>query len=615
MKRLYAIAACLIASSCVFGQDLVPYQAPESKDKAEKTNGYNFTGDEPQSKAPLGQTIHPKPNAGQTSTKSTFWEYIIGNTQYDLQSNGSVDDRFVGDGTIMSATWTQSLQVTPFNDRGTGYNYNDGVVWDNIPTERIESVRIGWPSIVHTAGDREAVFSHVADGPFHMAYRDIDGGSWSETEVPTNTGHGMLWPRAVAGGADGNTIHLIGVTTPVANDGTEYMGIDGALLYWRSTDQGDTWDMMDYLDPLVDSTQYLAFDGDNYAIHANGNKVAFAYFNDWGDTFVMISEDNGSTWSKTILVDFPVDLFPQDEEILDLDEDLLADTVTNADGGGSVLIDAAMQTHVLYGNMRYLDDAIGDAQWSYFPFTDGLEYWNENFGPDSSMTIAVTMDMDGDDEINLADDIGTYFMSLTGLPSMGEDENGDIYVSYSGVVETHATGTQNFRHIFLLKSEDGGSTWTTPVDVTPDVEFIGYEAVFVSMLPIVGDRIHMIYQRDTEPGLHVRGDLDPVDMNDIMHYQITKDLEVDEGVSVNETVNPLDGMIVYPNPTSGTTYLYVPVQGTINIDVYDVTGKLVLSQQELSELITLDVSGLQSGLYTLNVSVDGAKKATQLIVD
>jgi hypothetical protein len=55
-------------------------------------------------------------------------------------------------------------------------------------------------------------------------------------------------------------------------------------------------------------------------IYAKGDKVAFAEFNDFGDSFIMISDDNGTTWSKRILVDFPVDMYVVDTGI-DLDND------------------------------------------------------------------------------------------------------------------------------------------------------------------------------------------------------------------------------------------------------------------------------------------------------
>ena len=76
---------------------------------------------------------------------------VIGYTQYDLQSNAAIDDRIAGGGDAMSAAWTMSLELTPFEDRGTGYNFYDGVAWDEIAYERIESTRIGWPSFVHPA--------------------------------------------------------------------------------------------------------------------------------------------------------------------------------------------------------------------------------------------------------------------------------------------------------------------------------------------------------------------------------------------------------------------------------------------------------------------------------
>ena len=68
---------------------------------------------------------------------------VIGYTQYDLQSNAAIDDRMAGGADAVSAAWTFSLELTPFSDRGTGYNYYDGTAWGEIAYERIESVRIG----------------------------------------------------------------------------------------------------------------------------------------------------------------------------------------------------------------------------------------------------------------------------------------------------------------------------------------------------------------------------------------------------------------------------------------------------------------------------------------
>ena len=162
-----------------------------------------------------------------------------------------------------------SLELTPFNDRGTGYNFYDGTAWGEIAYERVESVRIGWPSIVHTASGREVIVSHPGiDTPLHMAWRDAGAGAWSEDTIPSELAVGKLWPRMAAGGEDGNSLHVICVTTPTANGGLVHNGQDGAMLYYRSQDGGDTWDVIDYSFADLDSSNFAAFSGDTYAIHA-----------------------------------------------------------------------------------------------------------------------------------------------------------------------------------------------------------------------------------------------------------------------------------------------------------------------------------------------------------
>ena len=39
---------------------------------------------------------------------------VIGYTQYDLQSNAAIDDRMAGGAEAISAAWTMSLELTPF---------------------------------------------------------------------------------------------------------------------------------------------------------------------------------------------------------------------------------------------------------------------------------------------------------------------------------------------------------------------------------------------------------------------------------------------------------------------------------------------------------------------
>ena len=543
---------------------------------------------------------------------------VIGYTQYDLQSNAAIDDRMAGGADAVSAAWTFSLELTPFSDRGTGYNYYDGTAWGEIAYERIESVRIGWPSIVHTASGREVVVSHPGiDTPLHMAWRDAGSGAWSEASVPSDIEVGKLWPRMAAGGEDGNSLHVICITTPTANGGLVHNGQDGCMLYYRSQDGGDTWDVIDHTFPELDSSNFANFSGDTYAIHARGNTVAFAAFNDFSDSFVMISQDNGETWEKQLMVDFPVDLYvadmglPEGEEYAeDYNDDGLFQEYFNTDGAGDVHVDTYGQVHVSYGSMYYMDADTIDGTTSYFPGTNGLAYWNESMGADSAQIIGYSYDYDESGTLDF-DEIAAYYVGCAGFPSIGSDASGNLYVTYSAIMENFSTGAQNYRHQFLVHSNDGGMTWNADeaCDLTPDEDFDGYEAVFGSIAPdVVNGQLEIIYQRDFEPGLHVRGDEDPADINDIVHLRVPADdlgdcasLEYEDWVGIAEPID-LNDINLYPNPADDQVELVINRPGAHQVDVWSLTGQRVLSMQTSALVERLETSAWAPGIYLVNIS-------------
>ena len=557
---------------------------------------------------------------------------VIGITQYDLQSNAAIDDRMAGNGSAVSAAWTMSLDVTPFEDRGTGYNFYDGSNWGEEPYERIENVRIGWPSINHLGDGREVVISHAGiDTPLHMVRRDAGTGTWEDSDLPNyailDDGNpvGNLWPRAAVGGINDEIIHVICISTPVANGGFEYQGQDGALLYYRSMDSGDTWEMTTF--PELDSSNFVNISADAYSIHADGGMVAFAVFNDLSDSFIMISDDAGDNWEYQVLADFPVDLYTIDTGLpdslgIDFDGDGIAAEYLNSDGAGDVHIDANGTVHCVYGGMYYADADTVDGNFSYFPGTNGLEYWRDDFGPDSSVTIAYAYDMDESGTLDLEDDIAAYFVNLAGIPSMASDDNGNLYVSYSAVMENFSTGLQNYRHVYVVNSQDGGDNWNTEdaCDVTPDVAFDGYESVFASMSPRLTDDIELIYQRDFEPGLHVRGDEDPVDINDIVHLRIPiadlgdcTDLDFEDVVDVTEAFEPGDVQL-FPNPASTQVELVIDRPGSHFVRVVDLNGREHMAWNTTAMLERVGLQALSSGMYLVEVSQGAHSTVVRLAV-
>ncbi|MBL4657529.1 MAG: hypothetical protein JKX73_05975, partial [Flavobacteriales bacterium] len=204
--------------------------------------------------------------------------------------------------------------------------------------------------------------------------------------------------------------------------------------------------------------------------------------------------------------------------ISDANGDGVADTVTSTDGSGWVLLDNNGMAHVFFGNMRFIDDTPGDDTWNFFPGTNGIRYWNENFGNRAPATIGGALDINSNGTLDILPDIAQYFQALSTFPSAGIDANGCIYVSYSAIMENLDQGVQNYRHIYITKSCDNGCTWVAPVDVTPGTGF--EENVYGSLAHDVDANIDLVWQRDFEPGIAVVGDNDAYVSNDIVHSVI-----------------------------------------------------------------------------------------------
>jgi len=545
MKKTTTIIAGILFAVGLSAQ-IIPGQNHNGFLKA-KNDKITMSGDEALSHLMINPNPHT--SAVLNSSKSTITEEIIGTTTYDLQSNGAVQNRIIvhDDGTI-SAAWTRSSEYnTTFSDRGTGYNFFDAPSWGAQPTNRLEDSRGGWPSLIALGNGSECAITHNTDNSYinNTSRNYVGTGSWSENPITSNY---MIWNRSCAAGFDGNTIHMIGVTASANFGGTSFNGLDGALVYYRSEDGGNTWNITDMQLPGMDTSMYNGMNGDVYAIAAEDEVVVVAYFDSWGDSYIVKSLDNGATWTKTIFLDFPVDKYAMDDG-LDLDNNDSLDRVYSTDNYGALILDDNGVAHVFYGIMMYLDDDLADASSSWFPSTNGIAYWNESFGADTTPPtmhvgdtslwysdmmndhwIVEAPDLNEDGTVFGIDSTGTYalyYSSMASMPNAGLDEAGNIWLSFSGYTENIDNGTQVFRHLYITKSEDGGATWKTPVDVTPHngtdggIDWAGMqECVFGSMYPVVSDKISVVYQLDFEPGLAVRGDEDLVDNNDIVYLEI-----------------------------------------------------------------------------------------------
>jgi len=642
MKKTTTFLAGLLVSAGLFAQVNSSYTSNLLKAKNDKVT---MTGDEALSHL----LVNPNPTTASNLKTATSNETVIGTTTYDLQSNAAVQNRIIhhADGTI-SAAWTMSAQMTSsFTDRGTGYNFFDGSSWGAQPTNRLESSRGGWPSMIVMGSGKEASVTHNTDNSHvNMTYRATTGtGTWTEQNISSLDSNGikqdLTWNRTAVGGLNNETMHMIAIAN-ASDTVNQLYGITNALVYYRSQDEGVTWDIQDMQLPTLDSANFNRFSGDSYAITAKGETVVVAYFNDWGDSFIVKSTDNGNTWIKTIFLDFPVDKYTMDDG-LNLDNDTIMDRVYSTDNYGAVILDASGDAHVFYGIMQYSDDDLTDESSSWFPSINGIAYWNESFGADvtpatvhagdtslwySDMMndnwIMTAPDLNGDGTVGGVDSTGgyaLYYASRASMPNAGFDAAGNIWMSFSGYTEIVDNGSQVFRHIYVTQSSDGGVTWKNPVDVTPHTLWSGeIECVFGSMNPIVDDKIRIVYQKDFEPGLAVRGDEDLIDMNEIIYLEIDTVGLFGSSVSVSDLDNNTTTISVYPNPANNFTTIAITLEKTekVIITVVDLLGKEITKKEKTifsgTTIETLDVSNYQNGIYFINLQIGNEVTTKKLVI-
>ncbi|MEZ4720705.1 MAG: T9SS type A sorting domain-containing protein [Flavobacteriales bacterium] len=469
----------------------------------------------------LGDANSQTPTTGQGSVNRTVTETQIGETIYDLQTNSSIQRRIIRNSNETTiATWTFSpgpaSSGTTWPIRGTGYNYFNGTSWGTAPSATIESAassteRTGWPNPLRTGYGKEVIIAHsTANSIFHKMSRISTGtGTWSQANM-TNQ-HGQVWGRSAIGGANANTLHMIGMTLPVANDGSLYScscpsnGMDGAFLYNRSTNGGTTFDIVNHTIPGTGALYFDGFDGDSYAIDTKGDTVAIVVGGLGRGVQLFKSTNNGVSWTKTnVLIS---DVAYTTSTIVDTTGGY---RLYSSDGSVNVLIDNDGVCHVWFGGMNIANpDGSGTI---FYPYTNAMEYWNENYPAGFHQRIFGFLDLNNNGQIDMNNPGGQYRLAgLVSHPQAGIDEEGCIYLSYTMVREDLVGGTNNYRHTYVTKTCDGGCSWSFPIDVTQSGNSYT-ECVFPSIARRVDDDIHILYMADNEPGVSVgeSPDHDPV---------------------------------------------------------------------------------------------------------
>lgn len=520
MKNVILFLCLIFASSLSHSQ--IATVNKDLLNKAVKTERFIPERDQINPELQLRETPAPRELSPNETT--------IGTTYFDLQSNSCLSNRISlhPDGTI-GAVWTYGVQASSFPDRGTGYNYYDGSSWGPHPTSRIESLRCGWPSYDTWGSSGEINVSHNGTTGLEICTRATRGsGSWAQTlfQGPTGIQDSPTWPRVVCSGDDHDTIHL------VCNSYDPYQGQIAAMLYSRSTDGGATWNPHNIILSGTGSGYYNEIAADDYVMAARGNTVAIICGDPFYDLFVMKSTDNGTTWTKTVIWDHPYPFFDWNTTI--------TDTFFCVDNSASVAIGPDGKVHVAFGINRVIHADLGTT-YIFYPYIDGIGYWNEDMATFSNDIHALappalgyanselvtdlsyvgwSQDINGNGSLDLLDVTSYRELGLSTMPSICVDDQNNVFIAYSSTTEDYDNGMSNYKHIWLRAREAG--VWGAFLHATDDITHIFDECIYpILSHTLSADDLHMIYQADYEPGLALDDDHAYVS-NNIIHSAIPK---------------------------------------------------------------------------------------------
>jgi len=452
---------------------------------------------------------------------------VIGTTTYDNQTTAGAKHRLINtpDSTI-SAVWTGSTSLaTSFTDRGTFYNHYDGTAWEAIPTTRVEGVKsISGEFLL--VEDHEVLIS--SDGVKLKVYKNSDVGAtdWSQTSGSNDINGTSPMSYCPAGT---NDIYVINVGP----------GAIPALQFSRSLDGGENWDVLAYEIPFLTTADGIStILGEYYKIGVYGSDVYIIYGASNTDLKLIYSYASGEAgaWSELIINDFPIDNYTGGlGQSTDINGDGIADTITTTDGAHDMLLAYDGQAYFFSSAIQIYDDDPGIAGWDYIPTTSKLMFWK--VGLPGLQEIEINVDWNNADGLNdpfkgIGVDYSAYGAEgFASMPSAGYDVGtGRIYVAFVMPVEytdpmgdPAVLGAQSRHDIFGIYTSDFGYSWSSPVNLTYSAH-LGYENVFPSLADQTFDgKVHMIWQRDNEPGSVTDSPADGIHINDIMYAALTSD--------------------------------------------------------------------------------------------
>lgn len=589
-------------------------------------------------------------------------------TGYDFQTNGTMAERIINWGkngaqpegiqsTLIYMAATTLHPNTP--DRGTyGAVLTEGVegegTWLPINLSswvRIEEARSGFPDVDYfPSGDLKGhlvIVSHTNDNSGINVMLEVGSPGSGEffTFVIPGSERGF-WPKVAID--DSSHIHVIWTYQNVDESGQPDPKAN-FLSYARSTDLGQSWGNIADIGGAGQDLPGTS-GGDAYTIDAEGPHVAIWYyttdvrllqvtnpsaglFNAWVPSVV-----SSVRYRNTYTTHSGDSVFHDDSDHYGPDTTgFVSDTVPTHNGYFDMMVQEDGSVIGAFGQYnsfmrRFLLVGEDTTAWSRraslivpdnstVPLDRAFKFVHL-LADGTPITTSLVPLPEGVD--NSAEFFGPrgFGEILARWPQFGMNGNGDIFMIYgSGKAGDVVTGTPEGQteertfyrsHTYSVVSNNGGSSWSAPKDLTP----VGVDAQFGTLADWVDHEAHIALQTDTYPGDYLTSS----DSNGFkLHPAVFSSIEVMilpadalSGVDDNVLNTASVGVAisnVSPNPVSSHMELTYSVarSGQTSITIVDALGRTVGTLLDGNRIkgeyrISTDLSDLPSGAYHIVIA-------------
>jgi len=327
---------------------------------------------------------------------------VIGVTTYGKQANSSIPRRVATHptGKFTYATWNMDLSFKyGFPNRSVGFNFYDSQKgsWQTIPNSSInKSGAIGSPSIGYSKDrlyyiSHKAMYGHQVRGLL-FNYKTEGDAQWKTSIISEQK---VGWAKTAD---DSGNIYCI------AGSESKFCNVEGGLRFYRSLDNGKTWEDMCGLEEGNGKAFTTAMSANACQIDAANGIISIVYGGYLTPIILYKSSDNGVSWEKkiiqntsnplrknlnTVATNFPpyttlkysedVEDYKLEAYLRNFKEELKEYSVEPyfASKGNTVIIDSEGISHVVYAAELTFKNEKEDRGTS-IDQAIALFYWNEN---------------------------------------------------------------------------------------------------------------------------------------------------------------------------------------------------------------------------------------------